>query len=190
MNYELIRKFLHIFASAKIAMLIHFNLIKIWQFAIIVLVIYAFYVLFINIRISHLNYFFKKLNRDKDYVDFGLLSFFLGILIVWLVFYDKPQIVSASIMILSLGDSFATIIGKEFGKIKHPFNKDKSIQGTIAGIIGGYIGASFFVLPLYAFIASFFSMIFESFFKKDYLGIVNDNLFVPLFAGIILNLLI
>jgi phytol kinase len=190
MKYELLRKILHIITSVKIAFLIYFEIIKIWQLALGIFIIFNIYLILINLRISAINHFFKKINRNNKDFDFGFLSFFLGILLVWIIFHKNPEIVVASIMILCFGDSFAGIFGKKYGKTKHPYNKEKTIEGTIFGIIGGFIGASFFVLPLYAFITSFFAIILESFFKKDLGGIIDDNLIIPTFSGIILYIII
>jgi len=43
----------------------------------------------------------------------------------------------------------------KFGRIKHPFNEKKYLEGVILGILAGGVGASFFVNPLTAFLGSF-----------------------------------
>ncbi len=103
--------------------------------------------------------------------------------------FDK-SIAMASIMILALGDSLSHLVGKRVGKVKHPFSDTKFIEGHIVGAIIGALGAMLFVPPLTALVAASIAMFVEGI---DVGGgaswILDDNLVVPLTAGVVMFLL-
>ncbi len=124
--------------------------------------------------------------HDKGFPGKGALRFFTGALFTILIFRGSPEIVVASVMVLALGDSVSTLAGVAFGKRKIPYNKDKSIEGSISGIFAAVIGLlvfTSFALPV-IITASFVGMVVESL----PLGI-DDNLTVPVFTGLSIWLL-
>lgn len=139
-----------------------------------------------NYRIPGITWILNNLEREKNIHSFpgrGAFFFVLSAFIISL-FFEK-SIVSASMLILSIGDSSSHIIGKELGRNKHPFSKTKNIEGNISGAVLGGIGASIFVFPAYAFVAAFLSMFVEG---VDFGGkagkILDDNLTVPIVSGV------
>ena len=60
----------------------------------------------------------------------------------------------ASVAILTLGDSFASIFGKKFGRTLFPFNKGQHVEGSIFGFLFVFAGALFFINPVKAFIGA------------------------------------
>ena len=116
--------------------------------------------------------------------EFVLAPIFLALgIILSLILFPTP-INYASIAIVSLGDSTASIFGKIFGKTSVPFNKGKSLEGSIAGFAFAFFGAAFFLHPLQAFIGAIVSTVVESLPLP-----INDNLSTPLATGAILTLL-
>jgi len=116
--------------------------------------------------------------------EFVLAPIFLALgIILSLILFPTP-INYASIAIVSLGDSTASIFGKIFGKTLIPFNKGKSLEGSIAGFAFAFFGAAFFLHPLQAFIGAIVSTVVESLPLP-----INDNLSTPLATGAILTLL-
>jgi dolichol kinase len=99
-------------------------------------------------------------------------------------FLAKALFIS-SIMVLTLGDSFSKIFGP-LGRIKTTLNPEKKIEGTIVGIIAGTIGAMWFVAPQQAFFGTLIAMIGEL-IDFQYVQ-MNDNLLVPLVAGMFMKL--
>ena len=95
------------------------------------------------------------------------------------------DIAAASIMILALGDSFSRLVGP-FGRILHPFDDTKFVEGLVAGAIAGFVGASVFVKPMEAIIASTISMFIEGFDLKIKGFKIDDNLIIPLVAGAVI----
>ena len=109
--------------------------------------------------------------------------FALGILFTLLVFPSPANY--AAIAIFALGDSMASLFGSSFSRTQLPFNKDKSLEGSAAGFLFAFLAGSIFVSPLFALAGAAVAMVVE------YLPLpINDNLMIPLCAGLALTLLI
>jgi len=116
----------------------------------------------------------------------GLIAYLIGALIV-LTLFDK-DIAMASIIILALGDSFSRLIGP-FGRIKHPFNNTKFLEGVIAGMIAASLGAMLFIKPSEAIVASFMAMLLEGLNLRIFNLKIDDNITIPLIAGTVIWLI-
>lgn len=123
--------------------------------------------------------------RSKKFPGKGSFYFVAGCLFSLLLF--EKQIALAAIMVLTFGDSFTNIFGP-LGRIKTWLHAEKRLEGTIMGILAGTLGAMWFVTPVQAFFATFIAMVGEM-IDFRYLQI-NDNVFVPIVAGIFMKLLI
>jgi dolichol kinase len=108
------------------------------------------------------------------------ITFTLGIIISLLIF--PPPIAYAAIAVLTLGDGFANIFGRIFGKTPLSFNRKKTIEGTICGLICAFLGTILFVNPIKSLIAVTIGMLAESLPLP-----MNDNLVIPLSSGISLT---
>lgn len=104
------------------------------------------------------------------------ISFATGILLTLLIF--PTNIAYASIAVLTLGDGFACIFGKIFGKTSLFFNRKKKLEGTICGFTCAFLGATLFVIPLKALVAAAAGMLAECLPSP-----IDDNLVTPLAAG-------
>lgn len=102
-----------------------------------------------------------------------------GIILSLIIF--PPHISYVSIAILTLGDGFASLFGKKYGKRHYKFNKVKSLEGSIFGFIFAFLGAALFSDILRALIAAMAGMSIECLPTP-----VNDNLLVPLIVGLLL----
>ena len=141
-------------------------------------------------KIPVIYWFLKKFEREKDLKENpgkGVLTFIGGSLLA-LVFFEE-NIALAAIMVLAVGDSVSHIVGKHFGKRKYWINSPKYLEGTVAGIFFASIAASFFVGSKLAFMGSAAAMILESIELKIGKTIIDDNLTVPLVAGLVMHLL-
>lgn len=107
------------------------------------------------------------------------LSYALGI-IMSLTLFPAP-ISYVSIVVMTLGDGFASILGKKFGRRPLPVNKNKTIEGSIGGLLLSFIGSLIFVDPYRALAASFSGMLTEILPLP-----VNDNITIPLASGLTL----
>jgi len=102
--------------------------------------------------------------------------------ILLLLFFDA-RIAYASILVLAFGDSSASFFGRTFGRTKNPINPSKTLEGTWAFFATAIFGAMLFVPASAAIIAAAVAAIVESLPMK-----INDNLAVPLSAGVIMYL--
>lgn len=128
---------------------------------------------------------FERPGVRKRFPGKGAFFYTLGAFLLALFF--ENNVVSASMLIVSVGDSTSHIIGREFGKIKHPFSSSKMLEGHIAGSLLAGFGASFFVNPPFAFIAAFLAMFLEGIeFGDERDRFIEDNLIIPLISGIII----
>ena len=111
------------------------------------------------------------------------LYFAIGILVTLLLF--PLPISGAAIAMFALGDSTASILGGRISKKSLPFNKNKTIEGSLAGFFFAFLAGSFFIPPIYALFGAAIAMTIE------YLPLpVNDNVLVPVFTGLALNIVI
>jgi phytol kinase len=127
--------------------------------------------------------FLKFFDRDKDRIKFpgkGAIFITLGFLLS-ILFFDT-KIAEISIIILTFGDSFSTIFGRLVGKT-HPFGVNKTIEGTMGGVLAATIASSFYLPFSMALIISGISMFSEYFETK----LIDDNILIPLVCGVLLT---
>jgi phosphoserine phosphatase len=111
------------------------------------------------------------------------LYFAIGILIT-LVIFPAP-VNSATIAIFALGDSTASLFGGLISKKPLPFNKGKTLEGSLVGFFFAFLAGSFFISPTLALIGAAVAMTIESLPLP-----VNDNILIPLCTGLALLLII
>jgi phosphoserine phosphatase len=111
------------------------------------------------------------------------LYFAVGIFAT-LVIFPAP-VNGAAIAIFALGDSTASLAGGLISKKPLPFNKGKTLEGSLVGFFFAFLAGSFFVSPALALIAAAVAMTIESLPLP-----VNDNILIPLCTGLALLLII
>jgi phosphoserine phosphatase len=111
------------------------------------------------------------------------LYFAIGILITLLLF--PAPVNSAAIAIFALGDSTASLFGGIMSKKPLPFNKGKTLEGSLGGFFFAFLAGTFFVSPALALIGAAVAMIIESLPLP-----VNDNILIPLCTGLALLLIL
>jgi len=129
---------------------------------------------------------FERENVKDKFPGKGTIYFFAGTTLALFLF--TKDVAAAAVIILALGDSFAPLVG-QFGRIKHPLDKYKSIEGVIAGIVAASAGASLFVSLPEAIIASTAAMIAEGMRIVAWNEKLDDNLVIPLVAGAVITLM-
>jgi dolichol kinase len=110
------------------------------------------------------------------------IYFAVGILLALLLF--PAPISNAAIAIFALGDSTASIFGRLISKKPWPFNKSKTIAGSLTGFLFALLAGLFFVLPLKALMGAAVAMTAECLPLP-----VNDNILIPLCTGLTLALI-
>lgn len=108
------------------------------------------------------------------------LFFLIGALIV--ILFIPTEFAIGSILILSLGDPSAVLVGKRFGKHKWNHNPNKSLEGSSAMFAIGTLALVIFKFnPLVAVVVTLSATLFESLPLK-----VSDNLIIPLISGMMM----
>lgn len=111
------------------------------------------------------------------------LYFAVGILLTLLLF--PTPVNGAAVAIFALGDSTASLFGGLISKKPLPFNKGKTLEGSLLGFVFAFLAGVFFVPPLLALIAAAVAMTIESLPLP-----VNDNILMPLGTGLALLVMI
>lgn len=132
---------------------------------------------------------FEKPKYIKRFPGKGTLFFVAGCLLVLKLF--PYGIALASIAILTFADPIATLSGLFIGikGYRKPFDTLKKIEGTLAGIIAGFIAASFFISYAKAAVAASVAMLAEALTLQLGGDDVDDNIIVPVVAATTLYLL-
>lgn len=111
---------------------------------------------------------------------FGALFFLLGIISVC-IFFESTQVILGGILVLGVGDSFSTIVGKKFGRTK--ITRKHSFEGSLGGTVAAF-GALLVFFPFWpALAAAVTGMLSE-------LLCLEDNAIIPLAAATALALIL
>lgn len=73
----------------------------------------------------------------------GILFYPLSVLMLLLCFPHRPDIVAGAWGILAIGDGLATLVGRAAGGARWPWNRDKTVAGSLAFLAGGTAAAVF-----------------------------------------------
>lgn len=123
---------------------------------------------------------FEREENRKTFPGKGPILFVIGSIIVVSLF--PLTIALASMMILTVGDALSHIFGKLLSR--KAYATLKSVEGTLIGILSGFVVALVFVdNAAVAFVGAFTAMAFE--------GVnfgVDDNLWIPIIAATSMSL--
>ena len=182
---EIKRQLFHLFMGLFIvSMILLFSKLAVSLAMVIVLIVGGILSLLTKSgKVSMMDFFLEHFDRDdtkKIFPGKGAFFYIFGCTIVLLIFPESIAI--ASILILAIGDSISHIAGAYIKKHLRDDGISKVIEGTIVGIILSSIAASFFVDPLFAFIASSIAMAAET--TEDILFGLDDNFYIPIIAAL------
>ena len=116
-----------------------------------------------------------------EYHEFVTAPIFYAFGIIFALMLFPQPTGYVAIAVLTLGDGLASLAGRWLGERKISFNKNKSIEGSLAFIISAFGGALLFTDPIRAMMASAVGTIVEILPLP-----VNDNLAIPMFTGLTL----
>jgi len=179
LTLEIRRKLFHMALGIALVLLLYYDIIA--AIHIFIILIFGIIVSIIQRRVDLpvISFFIRNFERDKTYPGKGAITFFIGSLLAVKLF--PINIALASILILALGDSISAIVAPHC-RIRGITNK-KLLEGTILGIIVGFLSSLFF-LPWYeALVASAAAMVAEAVEIRLEGNILDDNIIVPLVAG-------
>jgi dolichol kinase len=184
---ELRRQVFHLFLGFLTVLLLMLGWIDARIVFIVLIVGVSLSFISLKMKVPILNWFLEKFDkRDSKLPGRGAMFFVAGVLLVLKLFPEN--IAYASIMILTLGDAFSHLFGR-FGRIKNVFNGRKKLEGSILGVLFGFLGAVLFVPVSYAFFGSLVAMFVETIEFRMSDGFVDDNILVPLVSGTVMYLI-
>ncbi|HUU76098.1 MAG TPA: hypothetical protein VMW63_08420 [Methanoregulaceae archaeon] len=111
-----------------------------------------------------------RLDR-KDAVP-GKGAIYFAISVIFCLIFFNINLVVPAILSLTVLDSFATIVGRRYGKNR--IHNGKSLEGSVAGMAATVVVLIFILPPFFALIGAFVAGVVEI------LSPVDDNLTIPL----------
>ncbi len=109
------------------------------------------------------------------------ISYAVGI-VVTMHLFPEP-IGYASILILTLGDGFSSLIGARFGRHPIPYNRDKTVEGSIAFFLASFFSTTMLVPPPTALIGTMMGAFIESLPTR-----YSENIMVPVVSGLFMSI--
>lgn len=124
----------------------------------------------------------------------GTILLLCGVILSVVLFPE--EIVYASIAVVAFGDSVATAVGVLVGRHKLPYSGEKTVEGTVSGIVAAFLASLLFVTPVQAFAGAAGGMLLESVIglqtirkfnsQTIFKFFFNDNFLIPLFSGLLM----
>ncbi|MFA6528241.1 MAG: phosphatase PAP2 family protein [Candidatus Gracilibacteria bacterium] len=183
-KFELRRQVMHMVTGLGIAFALYLGLIGAWFLVFILCVGLVLAVISrgcdIPLVCDFLDFFERPSVRRKFP---GMGSFFMVLGSLFAVLLFQRDIAIAAIIIMAIGDSVTNIIGRYFGEIDIPWNREKQFEGPIASCILSFLGAMLIVGWLPALVGSVAGALIETFKFKIWRIKIDDNLIVPVMAG-------
>jgi len=140
----------------------------------------------LHVRIPFIDIFLINMEReDAPSQGAGSLWYLCGMLLI-ASFLQSDAYIAASLYILAIGDGFSTLAGKYFGKHPLPYNKRKTLEGSLAFFL--------FCLPTYllagvpALAVAFFCTLVESMPHSYGKMRIDDNLSISLACVLLFSL--
>jgi dolichol kinase len=123
------------------------------------------------------NFICRVFFREGEKESYGAYLYFaLGQMFA--AFITPPMVFFAILGISSIADLLTSQIGIRFGNHKIRWNREKSWEGTIAGLVGCFIISFFFVGLIWAIIFTLSFLVFDILTNKPLN--LSDNLLIPI----------
>ena len=188
---ELARQILHIFIGCFVIALILFVKYKVVLITLFLIFLLSIILSLISLkkRLPFVGFLIDKIGRESEikFPGKGLVFFMAGSLLTIRLF---PQdIALAAMVVLTFGDSVSNLFGSYVNNKKKFPKNTRNIYGTLAAIIISSLLALFFITPLYAVTAAVIGMFAEALSIRLGEKEADDNIIVPLAAGVACYLL-
>ena len=184
---EIFRKILHTFSLTTYFVYVKFGIENTFSYIIICLITSLILEI---IRLKAFNFFplkwiVKIVEREGEQWKLGAhVYFFIGSFFAILISWNEKAIIS--ILSAAFSDAIAAIIGISLGKMPNPINRNKKIEGSLAGMI-----TTFFIV--YIFMNKLLDPLILAviFLVTDCINNakINDNMMLPILFSATLNIL-
>lgn len=123
----------------------------------------------------------SRSGNSKEIFKGPLLYTSILTILTYYYWIDNPIGIIA-MMQLAIGDGFADIVGRKFGKIKWPHSKKKSIEGTIGFFITSVLFTELIINNFYHYNFDFSKIIIISLISSlvETFSNIDDNISIPL----------
>ncbi len=184
-DIEFRRQIFHVVLGVVLVYLLYIGMLNLLLMFFLLLIGFVLSLLSKKYDLIFVRWFLRNFDRKGESLPgYGVLTYFLGCIIALGLF--RKEVALASILVLAFGDSFSHF--GRFGNIRNPFSDVKFLEGMVIGVIAGMLGAKLFVPWKAAFFGSLVAMSAEGLdltvFKKK----IDDNLLIPIVAGLIMSL--
>lgn len=193
--FEVRRKIFHMIGGALILIGVLSGYVTQWILVgcIVIILLSSFIIkMYPNKLFSFILMLFERQKNIEKFPLRGMFFFFLGCTVPLFVFSFPVAVLS--IVILTIGDAASALVGKYFGRTKHPLHTSKMIEGHIAGGLLAFGAATamnyafVYGLPWWnLLITSMATMFIEGIEHIGSHEWVDDNLTIPLIAGVIME---
>ena len=142
-----------------------------------------------------ISYVIEKAKRNSEIVGDNVKWYFSAVFMITLLFNTlklPKNLLVAALLIFAVGDAFATLSGKFFGKRILPRTKTKTWEGMLSGWASSFIISFIFLLTQFDFISSVAFAFFGSLtgaLTEAYIGIPDDNFSIPVATASIMAII-
>ena len=184
-KFEIKRKFIHLLIGFVSIILIYFLGTKfVFYFSLVIfsIMIYLRAKVLEKKRVlvlSKLIDIFERKEEKENEPGKGAMNFALSIILITSIFEKNTCILS--ILILSISDTMASIVGKKFGRIK--IKENKTLEGCLSFFISSLIICLFFMEIKKAIAVSLFAVLLEL------IVLLDDNLSIPLGVSFMVSMI-
>ncbi len=186
MRQEINRKILHVLIGTVLAYLIYAGVdTKILMMILFLGVVVS--LIYMKIKIPIVSHLLDMFDRDERIPGKGAITYMAGVIMTVLLFENK-EIAAAAVMVLAWGDSASALVGKGVGRIKNPINLKKTIEGSLAGVITGTVGAMLYADATTALVGGISGAIAEIPSIRIMGYRIDDNIIIPLFSATLMHI--
>lgn len=186
MKFEVRRKLFHAACGAVVVPIIYLDRFPLLAAVMLLLGGTATSLVSRNHRLPVIGVFLDYFERDHEQEQFpgkGAIFLLAGVIaVVWLF---PRQIALAAVAGSVSGDVLSHLVGKRYGRIDNPLNRNKDVEGFLAGVLGGTLLSSLFVPRFVAVVAVATGMLVESLRAELFSFKIDDNLTVPLTIAVV-----
>jgi len=142
---------------------------------------------FTELEERFMNLFIRSLQRKAERPFEPMFKYFLGVFLTLALF--GREIAALALIALAVGDSIATIIGKDFGKHKIFYSVNKTWEGFFAFLIAAFL-AEYYFLSIFGFFEPLYYALFIAIGGAllESIPYANDNATIPVGIGLFLKL--